>query len=307
MQGLTKLENREKYDVVSVSGLIAFRDDPEVYHQRYILKDNEPTKSMEFGTLVHMAILEPEKFNDEYISLPDKTAENDLSLEDLKEKCKELALPVSGTKKALADRIRTLIPEFEIYEDIIEQMAQSGKKLLPPEQFKSINAIVKKVYGHAKIGGWLKQSEKEKLGHWTHPSGLVMTFKADAFVQIQGVGICIDIKITRDWQEHRFIRSSFENGYHIQAASYMKALTDIVGYPVTEFMWIAIEPSAPHRVRFYSADIAMCEIGEKELDYYADEFLNAKRNNNFGPREIDLQIKPVSVSAWAFDNVKELL
>jgi hypothetical protein len=84
MLGWGSISNRENYIICSPSALIAFREDPEIYKMKYIDKEDYSTDSMEFGTLVHLRVLEPEKFFSEYMVLPPKTDQNDYDAELLK-------------------------------------------------------------------------------------------------------------------------------------------------------------------------------------------------------------------------------
>lgn len=300
MQGFGKIPDREKYNVISPSALILFREDPELYKMKYIDKVDNTTKSMEFGTLVHMAILEPFDFADKYCTAP--PVENDFSADELKQICREMNLAVSGTKAELVARIKCVNPEFKTYDDIV-QAACAGKTPLPINQYNSLMTIRDKVMLHPKIGEWIKQAKTEALAYYQYSDDLLVSFKPDAFLQFNGVGIGIDIKVCMDWDENKFMRNNYSTGRHIQAAFYIDGLSKLVGYNIDEFLWIAIEPVAPHRVRFYQADFGMIEAGRQEIDFYMKEFLDRKKRNNWEARPQDLLIKQTSLSEWDWQKV----
>jgi len=301
-----RLTDRENKIVCSPSALLSFREDPEVYKLRYIDKEKETNASMEFGTLVHLATLEPEKFEEQFSTLPEKTPENDLSTDELKAICKELEEKVTGTKRELAERIRAHRPEFKLWEELCDEMTSQGKNLLPPATMHKIKAIKAKIYSHPKVGEWLRLSEKEKRGYFTHKSGVTMPFLADAFFKHNGVGVVIDLKITKDWQSRKFMYNLFDNGYHIQAAAYLVGISEIENQSFNNFLFIAIEPKAPHRVRFYQLDQAAIEAGTLELNHYLNEFKERWQNKDFGPRMIDTQIQETSLAPFAWEKLGDM-
>ena len=301
MFGWGSIPDRENHIVCSPSALLAFRQDPEIYKMRYIDKEEYTTDSMEFGTLVHLRVLQPEKFFNEYAVLPDKTPENDMDLSMMKAICKQFDEPVSGAKRELAQRIRKHTPEFKIYEEIVDEVTAQGKKAIPPVVLKKLNAINDKIMAHAKVGEWLKLAEKEKKGYWQDPeTGVVMPFIADGFFEHKGIGIALDLKITRDFDPRRFSNNMYDNGYFIQAAAYCEAISAIQGEAFENFLFITVEPSAPHRVRFLQLDSAALEAGRKSLKKYLREFKQRWTTQDWSARPMDIEIQQVSLASWSW-------
>jgi exodeoxyribonuclease VIII len=304
--GWGQIPNRENYIVCSPSALMALRKDPEIYKMRYIDKVDDTTEAMAFGTLVHKRVLEPELFANEYAILPEKNAANDYDSERLKAMCKEFGEKVTGTKRELAERIRNHLPDFVIWEELLDEVTAKGLKSLPISTFKKLNQIYEKIMAHEKVGEWIRVADKEKKGYWTHPSGVVMSFVADAFFMFKGVGICIDLKITTHFEPNRFMRNLYESGYHMQAAAYCQAISDIEGQSFDNFLFVTIEPAAPHRVRFLQLDSAAIEAGKVELNKYIHEFKQRSEQNDWSPRSIDTQIQQVSLASWDWEKIQEV-
>ena len=291
----------------SPSKITTLRNCPELFKHRYIDCADEKTESMDFGTVCHMAILEPEKFAQNYVSLPPVTDTNDYSLTQLKEIAKGLELTVSGTKKDLCARIRERYPLETQLDELSEQIASEGKQVLSPSLTAKIDAIKTKVFKHQQLGKFIEIAEKEKSGHYQDPkTGIVINFVADAFCKIGDVGLVLDFKFTKDWSPKWFERSNFEEGRHIQAAAYCRALTELENWAFDRFVFVAIEPVAPHRMRLYEVDHAMLEAGEAELDYYLAEYKRRWETQDWSPRGDDGLIQPTSFTSWAWENVKEV-
>ena len=88
----------------------------QVNRKRQLAKSTE--KTFDTGTYSHELILEGEGFYDRYFRLLN-AAEHENSLHtiaELKEKCKELSLAVSGTKTALIERIVKRDPTVKIFD-----------------------------------------------------------------------------------------------------------------------------------------------------------------------------------------------
>ena len=98
----------------------------------------------------------------------------------------------------------------------------------------------------------------------------------------------------------------FDNGYHLQAAAYLMGISEIEGKSFSNFLFIAIEPKAPHRVRFYQLDQAAIEAGMLELNHYLHEFKERWINKDFGPRMIDTQIQETSLASFAWEKLGDM-
>lgn len=304
MNSWGKLEKRDGLVIASPSKLICLRESPKLYKSRYIDKVEEKSDSMEFGTMCHMAILEPELFAEKYVTIPAHTY--DPSLTELKSIAKELDLPVSGTKKELLARIRTKYEMEKTLDEVSEEIAASGKQVISPVLASKLEAIKAEVFGHEMIGSWLQVAEKERPGFYTDENGVVISFKPDAFLYLNGVGIVLDFKFTKDWDEFKFSRSNFKEGRHIQAAAYLKAISAIEGKPYEHFVFVAIEPIAPFRMRCYEADIAMIEGGNDELKKWSKEFKRRTLENDWTELKSETAIKQTSLQTWDWEKLGAL-
>lgn len=290
----------------SPSRLILFREDPELYKLRYIDKEDSDSKSMELGTLIHKAVLEPDTFQDEYMILPEKTETNDLDSKQLEALCKANGLKVSGTKAEKLARLREANIEIEVqFDEIMAAMADSGKILVPHPTLKKALAIKEKIYSHPKVGPWVQLSQKEKRG-WFEINDVIMRFQIDGFFEHNGVGVVWDLKTTKDWEKRRFERNLFDNGFHIQLEIYRKAIKAIENKEINAFMIIAVETTAPYRVRYYQLDAASLDAAALEIDIYLQEYKERLQANDFSARKEDLDIQTVSLQSWDWNKVNAL-
>lgn len=272
---------------------------------RYVDKTEKPSSSMDLGTLIHKAVLEPETFQDQYFVMPGRTDSNDLDSKQLEALCKEHSLKASGTKAEKLSRLREAGIDIEPqYEEIIGSIS-SDKIIVPPATIKKALAIKDKIYSHEKVGPWVSLSQKEKRG-WFEIDGVIMRFQIDGFFEHNGIGVVWDLKTTKDWHSDRFSRSISKNGFHLQLACYREALRKIENKEFNAFMIIAVETSEPFRVRYYQIDEASLDAGRKELDIYLQDYKYRLQNNDFSPRKEDTKINLVSLTSWDWEKINSL-
>ncbi len=76
--------------------------------------------------------------------------------------------------------------------------------------------------------------------------------------------IIVDLKTTQDASKRGFQRSIGTYGYHIQAAWYCMGVEAVTGVKPEEFIFIAIEKTAPYGIGVYKADQEMLDIGREK-------------------------------------------
>jgi hypothetical protein len=308
---MTTLNNWGKYEgdalKCSPSRLICFREDPEIYHQKYIEKIKDDTESMDFGKLAHMATFEPHKLSEKYVIMPEKTATNDLSKEELVAMCVCLGLKKTGNKADLIKSIREVSSLEPQLDEIENELIKSDRILLPPKTLLDALTIAKKILSHPILAKHLEGAEFEKRGYYTdEETGVVMRFQTDATKKYSDFGLIIDLKITKDWDSYRFDATNFTTGRHIQGYSYCKGVSKIENFPYNRVLFIAVEPKSPFRVRAYEMDEGALDAGRSEHDYYLKEFKERLTKNDWSPRPNDIRIQTTTLRHFEWERVKEV-
>lgn len=198
---------------VSKSGLDMIDRSPAHYRFAPLRK---ATRNMEIGTAIHTALLEPDRFTEDYMLLRDVA---DRRASEYKQ-----AVKVHGTERVLvsseADKVAGM--QEAVYS------TPSAAKLL-------------------KAPGWAELS-----GFATDPdTGALCRHRFDRLTED---GIAIDIKKTQDAREDSFARSVFNYRYHVQAAFYADQYFWITGEPLKAFAFVAVEEEFPHGVKVYIVD-----------------------------------------------------
>ena len=106
----------------------------------------------------------------------------------------------------------------------------------------------------------------------------------------------VDLKTTQDASPKGFQKSIGQFGYHIQSSFYMRVLQNL-DVPVKEFIFIAIEKTAPFCVGVYRASTEMLEEGNKKVDEAINQILWCKENDSY-PDYTPNQIETISLPPW---------
>ena len=218
---------------ISKSGLDLINRSPA--HYRWA-QDNpsDPTPAMRIGTLTHLAVLEPERFDAECVVMP----QMDRRTKDGKLRWEEF---------------QAQYPDHE---------------LLTSDEHTRITAIRDAVRAHPMARKLMDRIEAVELSmFWKDPqTGVDCRCRPDAVLQN---GTLIDLKTTRD-AGPGFERSVRQYRYHVQAAFYGDGMGGMEERPM---VFIAVETEAPYLVscNIIGPDslVAGREAYRRNLDTYA--------------------------------------
>lgn len=183
----TKIESNEDYHknrrYISSSGIKKIHK-KSVYH--YLNELPFSSSSMELGTLIHTAVLEPEKLADEYYVMP------------------------SVDRRTKAGK--------EEYSLHLER--SKGKILIDDSMVKVKDNIVENFLANQDAVRYTKGDIE--LSHYTELMGVPVKVRPDCYNKKEG--FISDPKTCQDNSPKAFKRDVFKYGYHIQAAFYSDAL-----------------------------------------------------------------------------------
>jgi hypothetical protein len=218
---------------ISKSGLDLINRSPAHYKWA---KDNpqDPTPAMRIGTLTHLAVLEPDRFNSECIVMPSMDRRTKVG-------------------KETWEQFQADYPEHE---------------LLTSEEHTRITAIRDAVRSHPTARKLMDRIiEVEASTFWRDPeTGVDCRCRPDAVLDN---GMLIDLKTARD-AGPGFERSVKQYRYHVQASFYGDGMGGMEQHPM---VFIAVETEAPYAVACHiiGADtlVAARDLYRRNLDTYA--------------------------------------
>ncbi len=226
-------EEYHAYEGVSKSGLDKVARSPA--HYKYS-KQKDPTRAMEIGTAIHAAILEPERFDKEYV-ITDASLRTAKAYKDAK--------AIHGSELTLTK------PEGEKVIGMREAVESNYKAMIH----------LRRAPGKAELSAICTDPE----------TGVTIRARFD---WLNDERVAVDVKKTQDIRAHKFCRSVSDYRYHVQEAMYSFIYKQITGDDLSAFYFLAVEEEAPHSTQMFLLDDLAREMGEfyfrRDLRAYAE-------------------------------------
>lgn len=215
---------------ISKSGLDLIRKAPALFRWRQ--KNRQlPTPALRWGTLIHLAVLEPWLLDQDIMVAP------------------KIDRRTSAGKA-----------EWEAF-----LIASENKELVTAEEMAELMATRDAVHAHPAAAKALAGTPTiEQSIFWDH-EGIACRCRPDA---VTASGVIVDLKTTRDASPDGFAKSIAQYRYHVQAAYYSDGYEAAFGRQPKGFVFIAVETEPPFLVAVYVASEAMIMRGR--ADYLAD-------------------------------------
>ena len=239
------IETNEQYhanEAISHSKLELFRRRPISYYRRFIARTvarPETTEAFRIGSAAHCAVLEPDQFWARYALRPD------------------------GIDRRTKDG-KAAFAEFEA--------ANAGKVIIGKDEagdVEEMNAAVQ----HHPLSSQLLAAGKPELSWRVEPvGGMALQCRTDWFNSAGcelsgGRPYVADLKTVESLDSdafRNFERACFSFGYHRQAGFYLPLITEIIGSPVFDFYFIAVEKAEPYGCAVYRLSDAATARGHDE-------------------------------------------
>jgi hypothetical protein len=217
---------------ISKSGLDLIARSPA--HFRYAAK-REPSRAMVIGTATHAAILEPDRFREDYVILT--------GVDDRRASAYKQAVAVRG-----------------------EEFVLTG-----PEGDRIV-AMAEAVRGNEWARGVLEIGHAESSIFATDPvTGVRCRIRPD---WLTPHGVCLDLKTTADASPVGFGKSVANYRYHVQQAFYADVYEWATGDRLADFAFLAVESDLPHSVAVYRLPTDVVQYARKvyrrDLNLYAE-------------------------------------
>lgn len=257
------IEQYHAHPAIGKSHLDAINQSPLHYWARFINPSripSIPTPAMQFGSAVHMAVLEPALFDLKYAQAP------------------AIAKTTKAGKEAWAEA------------------AAHGHILLKPDDWRAIAAIRTAISGHPAASAALSAAGRAEVSFFArdHSTKIPIKCRPDYLTES---GWLIDLKTTKDASIRGFQRSIVNFRYHVQAAHYIDTVKAALGIAARGFCFIAVESEPPHAVQVFRCSQNLIEAGRveaqrnlRQLHAAFDEFPTETPwpSYSLNPVEIDL-------------------
>lgn len=230
------------------------------YYQYFRENPRQQTDSMLLGSVTHKLVLEPESFADEFVIEP---------------VCDKRTKDGKAAYKAFLDSLG------------------DGLTAVPPDVYDTAKAMAAAVKAHPVAAKLLTDGKPEESYFWEQ-DGIKCSCRPD---WLRADGLVVDLKTTKDASPDGFQKSAYNFRYYVQAWWYIHGLK-LLGIDATEFIFIAVESTAPYTVSVYAADDLFFKLGEIEAMQDFETYKDCMKSENWYGYEKEPEIHSLSVPDW---------
>lgn len=255
--------------------------------QLYREGKEEPTPAMLWGTTIHSAILEPEKFMERYVTEP-------ATLPDGR---KAGSVPTGARKE---DYINRNTNEWKAF---VSEWAQknTGKIQLDADEFTQLRNIMAAVHSHPIANALIKTHQKEMVALWVdEETGLKCKGKADLIGEF-----LIDFKTTTCETPKEFERECYSRSYHSQMAFYDKGFR-LNGCDFKKHFIIGLEKRKKGECSCLVMEMSpeLIERGYETNKRLMGQYLECKKNDKWPGFE---GVYSLQIPAWAVVDLEQTM
>lgn len=251
---------------ISKSGLDLVARSPAHFRYR---APREATRAMEIGTAIHTALLEPERFHDEYLLLRD--------VKDRRASAYKEAVKATGTSELVL-------------------VGHEADKVSGMQAVVHSNTTAR---GHLLHNGWTEMSVYAE-------DPLTGTLCKCRFDSLSRDLIACDVKKTRDARPDDFSRSVFNYRYHVQDAFYSDVFEWATGEPLKAFVFLAVEEELPHAVKVYELDTTARNEGRERYRENLDVYAGCEADGDWPSLSCD-QVETIGLPEWKVRQIENEL
>jgi exodeoxyribonuclease VIII len=239
------IESNEVYhsnDAISHSKLELFRRRPISYYRRFVAKTlarPEASEAFRLGSAAHCAVLEPDAFWARYALRPE----------------------------GIDRRTKAGKEEFAKFEG-----ENAGRTVIDQGEAGSVREMAVAVQNHPLASQLLSAGSPELSWRVAPAGGMALQCRTDWFNPAGcdlsgGRPYVADLKTVESLDSdsfRNFERAVFSFGYHRQAGFYLPLITEILGSPVFDFFFVAVEKIEPYGVAVYRLSDSAIARGQDE-------------------------------------------
>lgn len=244
--------NRENYHTdtthISKSGLDRVNQSPAHYRHHYFNSEPEAKQKKHFaiGTGAHTVILEPERIDIDLAIITPYAP-------------KRPTLAQINASKPSAQAVKS-IEYWEWFDNEFK-----GRTPISQADFDTIRFMSDSVFRHPAARDLLRTGTAERITTWQDSIiGVDMKCRSDWDTG----GVVVDLKTTEDASPYGFKKSAYKWRYDVQSAVYLD------GMKRNDFIFIAVEKSAPYAVGVYVAPPEMINSGREKRDANLNTYAN---------------------------------
>ena len=242
--------------------------------------DEEQTASKLLGSAIHSAVLEPDLFPSEYVSVPDDAPRRPTDRQ-------------VNAKKPSADTMDAIAwwRDFEL--------ANTGKELLTIDQHRTALAVRDAVNRHPIARTLFTGGRAEQSVHAIDPeTGEHIKCRFDYLG-----GMAVDLKTCEDASPEGFGRAAFNFSYYLQPPWYFDVMAAAFGEAPPWWVFVAVEKKPPYAIGIYYATPDQIDLGRRQARQLFKRLVAAKRLDQW-PSYSDHEVRELELPAWGLKQIE---
>lgn len=266
-EGMSDEEYHGDKTAVGSSSLRKAKKSPLAFAGAMWGPEQEPTDPMKFGTLVHMAILEPAKFKSKYVVMPEFVGFT-----------KDGKPTTSKNSKDVQDKIARWQSDLPKNSVVVTE-----------EERHSLFCMIDSVLSHPTASQLLKNVKTELAGFYRdEQTGIKIKIKHDIFAFTGDIQS--DLKTCKDSYWPEFRRTVESRKYYFQDSMYAEATKQITGRMPESRAWIAVENTYPFETRVHEVCPIYKEAGANEYRHCLDLVKNCIDKDDFPGGQLEPEL-----------------
>lgn len=288
-------------DAVSRSGLTQIERSIDHYRE-YVANGIGDSKALRTGTAIHTAILEPERFQHEYIDaqIPDECGGMYQGYKTTAELVSQ-GLDAEKIAKRTKTKLKTIEKHLERDDvmaliDHYEKFPPGSTPEIEPDELDTALRCRDAVAEHPTASQILTDGSPEMSHFWEDTeTGILCKCRPD---WQRSDGILVDVKSASDATPEAFQRSLHRYQYYVQAPFYLDGVSATTGSDYEKFLFIVVETGSVPGVRIYDLDDYAIERGRDDYRRYLDELHKAQTVEDYWTG-YPTEIESISLPKWA--------
>lgn len=258
---------------VSSSAVKRIMKSPKSFHA-YVKGEIEfkETPAMRLGSLLHLALLEPELFQKTYVLEPKFIGKTKDGRDSTR----------SGEAKAAREEWKLSLPADAV--------------IVSEDEMHDIEGMIESVMRHRDAKNMLRNGTAEISGYYRDPTtGIKCKIRPDFFLERHMA--VMDVKTTEDCSVEAFSRSIWSWRYDIQMGMYCAGIEFITGKKVEYPLYLVIERKPPYECAVYRCDDGLVARGKIDYEACLDKLKFCLETNQWDSYQKKMDY--ISLPKWA--------